>query len=64
LSRIIFQFVDGNMIISRTLHGLEEPAQGNGVCERRRPVLRWLDSNETRTRNVDEASQRISGQSA
>jgi hypothetical protein len=31
LSRIIFQFVDGNMIISRTLHGLEEPAQGNGM---------------------------------
>jgi len=30
LSRIIFQIVDGNMIVSVTLHGLENHPQGDG----------------------------------
>ena len=63
LSRIIFQIVDGNMIISVALRGLEKPPQGDGTerftrsFEKRWPVLHRSDSNETRTRNVNETRQ-------
>ena len=51
------------MIISVALRGLEKPPQGDGTerftrsFEKRWPVLHRSDSNETRTRNVNETRQ-------
>jgi hypothetical protein len=66
LNLIIFQIVDGNMIISATRRGSEKPRATRalwialrGVFEKRRRVLRQSASNKPGMGNVDETFQRM-----
>jgi hypothetical protein len=53
LRRIIFQIVDGNMVVSKPLHALEKPAQGAATEYFARSFeigwggLRWPDSKRS-----------------